>query len=131
MAYPDHGRRLRVGACMETGCAGELFAWISGQEATAPPTIQCDAEPGHCWAGHQWTQLRRAMGQAARTPAVDTECWLTAADISRLWNAPTGTVYRLASQQQWRRRSRAGRTYYAEADVRGSFSRRAGASPLP
>jgi len=140
VAYPDHVRRLRVGACMETGCDGELFAWIRTQEATTPAKIQCEAEPRHCWAGHQWTQLRRAMGQAAHaqaahtqaddTQADDTECWLTAADISRLWNAPTGTVYRLASQQRWRRRNRAGRTYYAEADVRGSFSRRAGASSI-
>lgn len=128
VAYPDQVRRLRVGTCMESGCNGELFAWISAQEATVPARIQCEAEPRHCWAGHQWTQLRRAMGQAARTPAADTECWLTAADISRLWNTPTGTVYRLASQQQWRRRSRTGRTYYAEADVRASFSRRAGVS---
>ncbi|MBN6543658.1 hypothetical protein [Actinacidiphila bryophytorum] len=49
----------------------------------------------------------------------------------RLWSAPTGTVYRLASQQRRRRRSRAGRTYYAESDVRVSFSRRAGLSSAP
>ncbi|UWE10048.1 hypothetical protein [Actinacidiphila bryophytorum] len=184
VAYPDRAGRLRVGACTESGCNGELIAWIGGQEATASARIQCDAEPGHCWAGHQWTQLRRAMGRAAPTqagaqagaradaqpgaqaaaqapaqagaradaqapaqaaaqapaqadaradaqPAADTECWLTAADIASLWSAPTGTVYRLASQQHWRRRSRAGRTYYAESDVRASFSRRAGLSSAP
>jgi hypothetical protein len=127
VAYPDQIRRLKVGACVEAGCDGELVAWIRAQETTAPGKIQCEAEPRHCWTGQQWAQLRRAMRRTSRTPADDTECWLTAADISRLWDAPTGTVYRLASQQGWRRRSRAGRTYYAESDVRSSFSRRAGA----
>lgn len=127
VAYPDRVRRLTVGACTEPGCHGELVAWIRGQDTTTPAKIQCEAEPRHCWSGDQWAQLRRAMRRTTRTEADDTECWLTAADISGLWNTPTGTVYRLASQQRWRRRNRAGRTYYAESDVRSSFSRRAGA----
>ncbi|WP_406063372.1 hypothetical protein OG462_33240 [Streptomyces sp. NBC_01077] len=50
--------------------------------------------------------------------------WLTASDITRLWGTPSGSVYRLASQQAWRRRSHGGRTYYHEADVVRALSER-------
>jgi hypothetical protein len=50
--------------------------------------------------------------------------WLSAGDIARLWHIAPGSVYRLASEQRWRRRSRSGRTAYHEADVLGTFSER-------
>ncbi|MBL3670743.1 hypothetical protein JL475_33230 [Streptomyces sp. M2CJ-2] len=50
--------------------------------------------------------------------------WLTASDITRLWATPSGSVYRLASQREWRRRSQGGRTYYHEADVVRALSER-------
>ncbi|NGO68929.1 hypothetical protein G5C65_11295 [Streptomyces sp. SB3404] len=50
--------------------------------------------------------------------------WLTAADISRLWHLPQGSVYRLASERRWRRRSRGGRTYYHGTDVTSALQRR-------
>ncbi|MEV7281114.1 hypothetical protein [Streptomyces sp. NPDC093111] len=146
-------RHLPVGPCVEPGCTGGL-AVVGGTRR-----ILCDADPAHQWASHEWTRLRRAMpGQrvpaqgAARVPAQGTalgqaqsapqvpaqaappapepvERWLTARDIADLWGAPTGTVYRLASEQRWRRRNRCGRTYYAESDVHGSFSGRRPRTP--
>jgi hypothetical protein len=58
-----------------------------------------------------------------RAEPAGEERWLAAADIARLWRRSTGTVYRLASEQGWRRITRTGRTYYAETDVHGSFDR--------
>ncbi|MFI8520329.1 hypothetical protein ACIGEZ_21245 [Streptomyces sp. NPDC085481] len=145
VARSEPVRHLPVGPCVEPGCTGRLAVPAGTRR------IQCDADPAHQWDGHEWTRLRRAMpGQratpaATRTPAhapaaqapahapaahapapaaEPVERWLTARDIADLWGAPTGTVYRLASEQRWRRRNRYGRTYYAESDVHGSFSRR-------
>lgn len=120
-AYPDAVKRVVVGACVVSGCAGELSATVRSSRAGEGTQVQCGANPGHAWGGHEWTRLYREMRRSG--PAAK-EHWLTAADIARLWNTPTGTVYRLASEQGWRRVSRAGRTYYAEGDVQGSFSRR-------
>jgi hypothetical protein len=174
VAHPEQVRRIALGACVEPGCDGRLSAVVrSGGASAAHPTVQCDAQPRHNWAGHQWTHLRRRMPQTAgntrtvpdtrtvpgtRTGAsaagtvsspgtvpsaqtvhtatatttaasaddiAVTERWLTAADISRLWSTPVGTVYRLASEQRWRRRHGSNRTYYSEADAHACFSRRA------
>lgn len=154
VAHPEQVRRIGLGGCVEPGCDGTLSATVRTGAPAAYPTVSCDADPRHAWAGHQWTALRRLMpqhaaaarGEAAATgtapatasaPAAATapataapatavaERWLTAADIARLWSTPVGTVYRLASEQRWRRRQRAGRTYYSEADAHDCFSRRA------
>ncbi|MFJ1583974.1 hypothetical protein ACIOC1_11745 [Streptomyces sp. NPDC088197] len=143
VAHPEQIRRIALGDCVEPGCEGRLSAVVRVGATAAHPAVQCDAQAGHTWAGHQLTHLRRLMpaedtaqgtaadtsagtsaGPAAVTPAV-AERWLTAADISRLWSTPVGTVYRLASEQSWRRRHGSGRTYYSEADAHACFSRRA------
>ncbi|MDO0937285.1 hypothetical protein QQY66_38260 [Streptomyces sp. DG2A-72] len=128
VVQPNPVRRVRLGACVETGCGGELTASVGARRAEPPATVQCDADPAHSWAGHEWTRLRWSMQQRPAAPGIPTERWLTASEISYMWSAPTGTVYRLASEQRWRRRNRHGRTYYAEIDVHGSFSRRAARS---
>ncbi|MET8690717.1 hypothetical protein ABZV77_41580 [Streptomyces sp. NPDC004732] len=111
-------RRVRVGACVARGCAGTLVADFRGADTQDCTAIRCDADPAHTWPGERWTELRRALcGQGER--------WLSAGEVARLWSVSTGTVYRLASEQHWRRRSRAGRTSYAEADVHACFARRA------
>ncbi|MEV7192650.1 hypothetical protein AB0N81_12740 [Streptomyces sp. NPDC093510] len=110
-------RRVRVGPCVAQGCTGVLVADFRGAGAGSCTAIRCDAETEHVWPGELWTELRRALrGQGER--------WLTAGDVARLWSVSTGTVYRLASEQHWRRRSRAGRTSYAESDVHACFARR-------
>jgi hypothetical protein len=68
-----------------------------------------------------------ALSHRMRTaPSIVTPTtrWLSAANISHLWSIPTGSVYRLASEQRWRRRSQARRTYYHETDVLHAFSQR-------
>jgi hypothetical protein len=141
VAHPDPVRRIALGACVEPGCAGRLFATVRVGAPGTHPSVRCDADPLHSWAGHQWTHLRRLMpraepanrpapaapaaGAPPTAPAGPADRWLTAADISRLWHTPVGTVYRLASEQRWRRHHRSGRTYYSEADAHECFSRRA------
>ncbi|MEV0374195.1 hypothetical protein AB0I10_31060 [Streptomyces sp. NPDC050636] len=125
VTQPAVRRRVRVGACVAVGCTGELAAHIRGQGRDAE--IVCDADADHSWPGHAWTELRRRMQQPG--PAVVAgpcpERWLSVADISRLWDLSTSSVYRLASERQWRRRRDAGRVRYAESDVHDSLSRRA------
>ncbi|MDG4862963.1 hypothetical protein P8605_32970 [Streptomyces sp. T-3] len=113
-------RRVRLGPCVHDGCTGRLVATFRSHDPGSCTSIHCDCEPRHIWPGDQWTALRRAM-DGGRSEA---ERWLTAGDVARLWSTTTGTVYRLASEQQWRRRSREGRTYYAETDVHECFARR-------
>ncbi|HEY5836060.1 hypothetical protein [Streptomyces sp.] len=143
VAHPEQVRRIALGACVEPGCDGRLFGTVPVGVPGSHPAVRCDADPLHVWAGHQWTQLRRLIGgvstantastastagtakAADAAPAAAADRWLTATDISRLWNTPVGTVYRLASEQRWRRHHRSGRTYYSEADAHECFSRRA------
>ncbi|MGW0393820.1 hypothetical protein ACWDYJ_23555 [Streptomyces sp. NPDC003042] len=134
-AFPDAARTVRIGVCPEAGCAGTLAVAVASAARAADQAIVCDADPGHHWTSDRWSELSERMrsadfadsagspGAGARVAA--TERWLSAADIARLWHAPVGTVYRLASEERWRRRNRAGRTYYNETDVRSCFSRRA------
>lgn len=119
-AYPDSVKRIVVGRCVLPACDGVLTATVRASRSGAGTWVRCGVDPEHTWDGPEWTRLRREL-----RPAADAEeRWLTAADIARLWSTPTGTVYRLASEQGWRRVTRNGRTYYAESDVHGSFSRR-------
>jgi hypothetical protein len=123
VAYPAPVRRVPIGACVEVGCPGELIALVRLHESLLPPEISCDADPCHKWAAHQWMQLSRRM-RAASSIATSTTRWLSAKDISRLWVIPPGSVYRLASEQRWRRHSQAHRTYYHEADVLRTLNQR-------
>lgn len=119
-------RRVSVGNCVAPGCTGHLVTVVrAGGGVDSGASIQCDADPAHTWPGGRWTELRRAL----RREDEDTpqERWLTAGEVARLWSIPTGTVYRLASEQRWHRRTRAGRTSYAESDVHACFARRGGA----
>ncbi|NED24766.1 hypothetical protein G3I37_07630, partial [Streptomyces anulatus] len=60
-------------------------------------------------------------GAAAGAPATR---WLAPQDVSLLWRVPLGSVYRLASEQSWRRERRGGRSYYDEQDVRRTLDAR-------
>jgi hypothetical protein len=132
-ADPEAVKRIVVGPCVVPGCDGALAATVrpdradragrTGRTGRADEEarVRCSTDPGHTWDRHEWTRLRREMGPPARGA---DERWLGAADIARLWSTTTGTVYRLASEQGWRRLTRAGRTFYAESDVDRCFSRR-------
>jgi hypothetical protein len=124
----DGNRTVRVGPCTEPDCPGTLSFTLHDHPRGAEPKIRCDADAAHSWAVHQWSELNRSMEAGGATGDVTSavERWLTAADISVLQQVPVGTVYRLASEQRWRRRQRAGRTYYSENDVEACFGSRPG-----
>ncbi|MFF0523408.1 helix-turn-helix domain-containing protein [Actinomadura nitritigenes] len=137
VARPDGRRRVPVGAaCVESGCAGELVALVRPHES--PGEIVCSADAEHRWAAHEWLGLSRRLDRhpgpadSAKsaeapepTPSPAPAAWLTATEVARLWRLPTGSVYRLASEHRWNRRTRAGRTYYDGADVERTFAQRA------
>jgi hypothetical protein len=124
-------RTMPIGGCRAAGCGGTLVA-RSVRDSGAPPELVCTATPGHRWALHEWLAEdagqdagpENADGDALRTAAAATSLWLSATDIARLWQAPRGTVYRLASEKGWRRRSLAGRTLYHAGDARRSLAER-------
>ncbi|MFC8846781.1 MULTISPECIES: hypothetical protein [unclassified Micromonospora] len=134
-AYPSQVRQVVLGVCVEPGCDGQLTALLRPGDPTRTE-IRCRKDAGHRWADHQWLELSRRMGDGTAVPArriaggrdaVPGVRWLAAADIARLWRVPSGTVYRLASEQGWERRRRAGRTLYLETDVSRTFDRRTAA----
>ncbi|MFG2357355.1 hypothetical protein [Streptomyces sp. NPDC048521] len=124
-------RSLPVGACRTAGCGGTLVA-RSVRDSGTPPEVVCTATPAHRWELHEWLPKdadqepgpQDADGDALHAAAAATSLWLSATDIARLWQAPRGTVYRLASEKGWRRRSRAGRTYYHAGDAQRSLAER-------
>ncbi|MFD4340652.1 hypothetical protein ACFWPP_26165 [Streptomyces anulatus] len=141
---PGPNRRLPIGGCVEDGCTGRLTATVRPDQPAVPAEIICDVSAEHRWLGHQWVQLSRRLGarrdpagagDGAAAEAAETSAdgppvaagatrtrWFSAADVSRLWNIPSGSVYRHASQQQWRRRTSQGRTYYHDTDVHRTLS---------
>ncbi|WP_199930774.1 hypothetical protein [Streptomyces sp. CB02923] len=139
VADPAVHRLITVGPCPESGCTGSLQALIRPGVATAAVEIRCRVDPAHRWSGEHLMELKRRIRAAASgtapgaaagpdsapAPASAPAAWLSAADISRLWGTPVGSVYRLASQRGWRRRSQGGRTRYHEADVTEALCGRA------
>ncbi|MEU8589962.1 hypothetical protein AB0C59_23635 [Streptomyces sp. NPDC048664] len=122
---PSTSRGMRVGECVEPGCAGVLTAVARADGAGPPVEISCAADPAHRWSAQEW--MARGSGApaegATRSP-VPRVRWLSASDISRLWGTASGSVYRHASEQRWRRRTGKGRTYYHEEDVLRSLGTR-------
>ncbi|MGG2463946.1 helix-turn-helix domain-containing protein [Streptomyces sp. RGM 3693] len=119
---PGGARRVPVGACVESGCAGTLVARTGGA-AAGLAEIRCDADAGHRWAECEWGQLRGRMTPAGAGGRRRTQ-WLSPQDVSRIWRVSMGSVYRLASENAWGRRRVGGRSYYDEADVRRTLSAR-------
>ncbi|MFC9480340.1 hypothetical protein [Streptomyces griseus] len=152
VADPEVRRRLPIGGCAEPDCSGSLTAVVGPGQPRTPAVISCDRDPGHRWLGHEWLQLsdrlrgtasagggpsRRADAEAkaagGEAEAADSAAataavrWVTAADVARLWQMPTGTVYRHASEAGWRRHSARGRTYYRGEDVVATLAGRGAA----
>lgn len=129
---PSRSRGMQVGTCVVAGCGGELTA-VARAGADAPVEISCGAVASHRWSAQEWMALSQgaegaegAEGQGgAVLPAVRVR-WLSARDISLLWGVASGSVYRHASEQRWRRRSGKGRTFYHEEDVLRSLGARPG-----
>ncbi|MER5310207.1 hypothetical protein ABT034_20750 [Streptomyces sp. NPDC002773] len=119
---PSPGRGMNVGTCVVADCGGGLTAVVRDGRSDPPVEISCSAVPAHRWSAQEWMALSGGAA-AAEGPAVPalppprTVRWLSARDISLLWGIASGSVYRHASEQQWRRRTGKGRTFYHEEDV--------------
>jgi hypothetical protein len=126
-AHGDQIRRVRVGRCVIDGCQGELIAAVHPGHVSTPTEIVCTSDAGHRWAGQEWLGLSRRL--AARpsaatggpAAAAGGAQWLSPSAISRLWSVAPGSVYRLASERRWRRRTRSGRVYYYVDDVEAAL----------
>lgn len=127
---PDTGTRSTdaLGPCVHRECSGTLRG-VAGANEDAPE-LRCDRDVRHRWSAADWVGggLRTAAAETpagARGGAAANESWLSAKDISRIWRVPTGTVYRLASEQGWNRRKRpGGGTLYRGSDAAGWFRSR-------
>lgn len=118
---PAPRRRIPVGDCVVPGCEGGLTAAVRPGGFDPAVEVGCDAEPAHRWSGQEWMRQGGRLG-AERTERTEPAVrWMTARDIAVLWGAAPGSVYRRASEGQWRRRAVNGRTYYHEQDVHASF----------
>ncbi|MCF2436234.1 hypothetical protein LV779_25360 [Streptomyces thinghirensis] len=134
---PEPLRRVTIGTCVEPDCRGGLTATVQPSRSQLPAEIICDADQSHRWLGHEWLQLSRRLAQGRRpttAPAASTPSeaesvrWVTAGDVAQLWGIATGSVYRHASEQQWRRRSRR-RPHVLPRRRRPPDTRRARAGP--
>ncbi|MCP3821450.1 hypothetical protein NLX86_26165 [Streptomyces sp. A3M-1-3] len=133
---PSRGSGMRVGTCVVADCEGELTAAVRVSDRADPPVeVSCAAVPAHRWSAQEWMALSRGASadrtqrperQAGPALPAPTVRWLSARDISLLWGTPSGSVYRHASEQRWRRRTGKGRTFYHDEDVLRSLGARTG-----
>ncbi|MFJ9109270.1 helix-turn-helix domain-containing protein [Streptomyces sp. NPDC102283] len=112
---PERIRRFRVGACIELDCEGSLIAAIQS-DGQLPSEVRCDNDPGHAWSAYEWRELDRRVSHQHQTGLP----WLAAKDVAELCRISMSNVYRLASENGWRRRTNGRRVYYAKADVLAS-----------
>ena len=117
-------RTFPLGPCLTDGCRGELTAVLHTDGSRRPTAVRCSAEADHRWLGAELLQLGKQL--ASRRPDGPTggsadNRWLSAAQITALWDIRSGSVYRLASERRWRRRSAGGRTYYLVDDVQSAL----------
>jgi len=114
----EAGKAGEAGAASTGGAAGQGTAAEAGK-AGAASVAGAAAVAGAAGQGTAGAAGVDGLPAVARGPRTR---WFSAADVSRLWNIPSGSVYRHASRQQWRRRSEQGRTYYHDADVHKTLS---------
>ncbi|WP_083940320.1 hypothetical protein [Saccharomonospora saliphila] len=57
VAYPDDGRRIRVGHCPAPECDGELFALIRPHGDLPRSEITCSESSVHSWPVTRWSKL--------------------------------------------------------------------------
>ncbi|MFI8852986.1 hypothetical protein ACIGW3_22755 [Streptomyces sp. NPDC053499] len=115
-AEPGRVRVVPVGTCVRSGCDGKLRAVIKLDSASGArhSDIRCSADPEHAWLADEWARL---ASEAAHTPRQPRRLWYTVAEVEALAKIKSGSVYRLASQFNWRRRKVAGKVYYCARDV--------------
>jgi hypothetical protein len=99
-AYPSGARIIHIGPCPvevdDEPCPGKVRALISAADELLPSSIICDHERTHCWRSDEWRALGKRLGR-------ELSGYMTALEISIHYRRPVGTVYRMASERQWRR----------------------------
>ncbi|MEU9987618.1 hypothetical protein AB0E10_12530 [Streptomyces sp. NPDC048045] len=112
-------RVIPVGTCVRAGCTGRLHAVVKVVPGTQakPSEIRCSADRAHWWACSEWAALSTRM----QTLRDHRRTWYSVADIEVLWKIPSGSIYRLASQYQWRRRKVSGRVFYHAEDLHSAL----------
>jgi hypothetical protein len=118
------GRRMPAGPCVEAGCEGVLTVTVRSARAGSPVRVECGAVPAHRWSAQEWLALGRGTPPDAQERDRPAR-WLQPRDVALLWGIPSGSVYRHASERQWRRRTGKGRTVYHEDDVLRTLGARA------
>lgn len=69
VAKQSRPARVRVGACPEVDCIGELVALVRQRDSLLPSTVRCDVDRDHAWEPHDWLALgRRLHGEDAPMP---------------------------------------------------------------
>lgn len=124
-AFPSHIRRVELGncdahrACDLTShaevdpCDGQLRAKVSDGDDEMP-----DIECTHCAARYQpidWRPLARRLDKH--------NAWLTSAQLSELLRVPLGSVWRWASEDDWRRVDGRPKRYHLD-DAQASYEAR-------
>ncbi len=89
LAYPSGKTRREFARCPDPACVGTLIAWLAPGDLL-PAELTCDA----CG-----TPVPPAVWLTGR----QTATWLTAVELSVLWQIPVGTVQYWASVDKWPR----------------------------
>ncbi len=110
MIDPNPPRRFAVGSCSVPRCSGTLIAVLGARDTLAAAEVMCDHDSGHRWSATTWLKERSSGSRNGGR-------WLSSSEISYAWQVPTGSVYRLASENKWRRKTASGRKYYYSMDV--------------
>lgn len=115
VAYPSGARIFPVGPCPGSGCTATVRVVLRKVDALLPSELVCDADEPHSWPASRWRELGRTINHR----------YLSTTEIAQRWSLPVGTVYRLASEQQWRRTEDGRRpTLYHASDVTATFAQR-------
>lgn len=117
VAHPSGARVFDVGQCPAPGCPATVRVILRDSDSLLPSVLRCDAKhddgcdcgtcPPHEWPASAWRQLGKGL----------TRGWMTAAEVAAEHRLPMAEVYRLASEQQWRRADQKRPVLYRTEDV--------------
>jgi hypothetical protein len=112
LAYPSGRKRFAAAPCTRSSCPGTLFATIVATDSLLPSSLDCDT-CDLALTADQWLRLGRTMR--------------TAFDIAAVLRVPVHTVWRWASEDEWRRSDlRIRPILYRTDDAWASYQRRHG-----
>jgi hypothetical protein len=114
---PRQLRVIRLGDCDQEDCGGRLTAVVQPAQGDGTAEIRCSTDDAHTWRTDQW----RRLSQHPHAPRMAPKSWYSVREITQIWDIPSGSVYRHASQHQWRRVKHRGRVRYHHADVDASL----------